>query len=141
MQIINPLNRSDSEEKIAFYKTEPYVIAADVYAEPKHKGRGGWTWYTGSAGWMYQFIIGSFLGIKKQGDHLLFSPCLPEEWENFDVNYQFQESTYHIRFIQTSAGNEKTVKVFLDDIVCEQGTIPLVNDGNHEVRVEYVGGG
>lgn len=142
MQIINPLNRSNSEEKIVIYKTEPYVIAADVYAEPKHKGRGGWTWYTGSAGWMYQFIIGSLLGIKKQGDHLQFAPCLPEEWKNFEVNYQFQESTYHIQYTQTGAGNKETIKVVLDDIVCENGRIPLVNDGkNHEVSIEWGYGG
>ena len=68
--MINPVNRGNTQEKIAIYKAEPYVIAADVYAEPLHKGRGGWTWYTGSAGWMYQLIIDSFIGLKKEADTL-----------------------------------------------------------------------
>ena len=69
LQMINPVNRGNNKEKIAIYKTEPYVIAADVYAEPLHKGRGGWTWYTGSAGWMYQLIIDSFIGLKRKQIH------------------------------------------------------------------------
>ncbi|MEP6948714.1 MAG: glucoamylase family protein, partial [Ginsengibacter sp.] len=101
LQMINPVNRSNTKEKIAVYKTEPYVIAADVYAEPKHKGRGGWTWYTGSAGWMYQLIIDSFIGLKREADTLRFAPCIPEEWKNFEVYYRFADSNYHIQFIQS----------------------------------------
>jgi len=137
MQILNPINKGNSEVKIAEYKKEPYVIAADVYAEPKHQGLGGWTWYTGSAGWMYQFIIGSFLGIKKQGDSLRFSPCLPNEWTTCEINYQFLNSTYHIQYTRSVSKDEKTMKVILNGVLLENGVIPLVNDGEiHEVKIE-----
>ncbi|MBC7626517.1 MAG: cyclic beta 1-2 glucan synthetase, partial [Ferruginibacter sp.] len=94
LQMINPLNRGNSVEKIAMYKSEPYVIAADVYAEKKHIGRGGWTWYTGSAGWMYQLITDYFLGMKKEGDSLRFEPCIPEEWDSFEIKYLFGKTIY-----------------------------------------------
>jgi cellobiose phosphorylase len=137
IQILNPVNKGNSEVKIAEYKKEPYVIAADVYAEPKHKGLGGWTWYTGSAGWMYQLIIGSFLGIKKQGDNLLFSPCLPDLWNSCEVNYRFMESTYHIQYTRSESQDKKTMKVSLNGIVLENGIVPLVNDSKiHEVKIE-----
>ena len=86
------------------YKTEPYVIAADVYAEPLHKGRGGWTWYTGSAGWMYQLIINSFIGLKREGDMLHFKPCIPPEWNSLKIKYQFEGKEFDIELVQE---NEK----------------------------------
>jgi len=137
LQMINPLNRGNNEEKIGIYKTEPYVIAADVYAEPMHKGRGGWTWYTGSAGWMYQLIIDSFIGLKREADTLKFTPCIPQEWQNFEINYRFVDSNYHIQFIQSASEVEKTMKVFLDEAEQENGIVPLINDGKaHEVKIE-----
>lgn len=137
LQMINPLNRGNNEEKIAIYKTEPYVIAADVYAEPMHKGRGGWTWYTGSAGWMYQLIIESFIGLKREADTLKFTPCIPEEWKDLEINYRFENSNYHIQFIQSASEVEKTMEVFLDEMVQKNGIIPLINDGKtHEVKIE-----
>ena len=137
LQMINPINRGNTEEKIAVYKTEPYVIAADVYAVEKHRGRGGWTWYTGSAGWMYQLIISSFIGLKREGNTLSFSPCIPKEWEDFEINYRFQNSYYQILFTQSLSGTENTMKIFLDETLQENGTIPLVNDGNtHVVKIE-----
>ncbi|MBA3673916.1 MAG: cyclic beta 1-2 glucan synthetase, partial [Chitinophagaceae bacterium] len=136
LQMINPLNRGNNNSKIAVYKTEPYVIAADVYAEPMHKGRGGWTWYTGSAGWMYQLIIGSFLGLRKEGNNLIFTPCVPPEWKEFEINYRFGESNYHIQFIQTISG-EKKMEVKVDGMAQENNAVPLINDGNaHEVMIE-----
>ena len=137
LQMINPINRGNTSDKIAMYKTEPYVIAADVYAEEKHKGRGGWTWYTGSAGWMYQLIINSFIGLKREGNTLSFSPCIPKEWENFEINYRFQNSVYHIQFSQSKSENEKKTKIFLDGMILQTESVPLENDGkNHEVRIE-----
>jgi cellobiose phosphorylase len=136
LQMINPVNRGSNIEKIAIYKTEPYVIAADVYAEPLHKGRGGWTWYTGSAGWMYQLITDSFIGLKREGDTLRFTPCIPEEWKNFEVSYRFQDTFYQIHFEQL-ASEEKNMRVFLDETIQEQNVISLVNDGKtHEVKIE-----
>ena len=137
LQMINPINRGNSKEKIAIYKTEPYVIAADVYAEPMHKGQGGWTWYTGSAGWMYQLIIDSFIGLKRESDTLMFTPCVPAEWKSFEVHYRFGESNYHLQFIQSTSEGEQTMKIFLDEMILENGSIPLINDGKtHEVKIE-----
>jgi cyclic beta-1,2-glucan synthetase len=90
LQMINPINRGNTADKIEVYKTEPYVIAADVYAEPLHKGRGGWTWYTGSAGWMYQLTIQSFIGFKKEGDKFYINPCFPETWPAVKLTYTYK---------------------------------------------------
>ncbi|MEO6490701.1 MAG: glucoamylase family protein [Ferruginibacter sp.] len=137
LQMINPLNRGNDEQKIAIYKTEPYVIAADVYAEPKHKGRGGWTWYTGSAAWMYQLIIDSFIGMKKEGNSLQFVPCFPPGWNEFTINYRFGKSNYHISFIQKNNAPENSIKIFVDELQMVNNILPLVDDGNlHEVKVE-----
>ena len=104
--MINPVNHGGSPEAIAIYKVEPYVVAADVYAVSPHTGRGGWTWYTGSAGWMYRLIVESLLGLRLEGDTLRFVPCLPLEWKTFKVHYRYRETIYHITVLQT--GDEKT---------------------------------
>jgi len=136
-QMINPINRSNSRDKIAIYKTEPYVIAADVYAEPLHKGHGGWTWYTGSAGWMYQLIINAFIGLKKEGNTLSFTPCIPREWESLELDYRFGETNYHIVFNQSSSALQKKTSISIDGTVQQNGTIPLISDGNtHQVTIE-----
>jgi cyclic beta-1,2-glucan synthetase len=135
LQMINPVNRGNSEEKIAIYKTEPYVIAADVYAESMHKGRGGWTWYTGSAGWMYQLIIGSFIGLTKEGDTLRFAPCIPAGWNTFELSYRFIDTTYDI-VVNQNVGSVQPMEVVLDGISQKDGKIHLVNDNNpHAVTI------
>ncbi len=136
LQMINPVNRGGDEASINKYKSEPYVIAADVYAEPLHKGRGGWTWYTGSAGWMYQMIIESFLGIKKTGNSLSFNPCIPENWGSVKINYRYGETYYHIEFLQTSAAGVQTKKLMVDNLEQETRSVCLLDDGvTHEVKV------
>jgi len=136
LQMINPLNRGNTADKIDVYKTEPYVIAADVYAEPKHKGRGGWTWYTGSAGWMYQLVISSFIGLKKEGNILNFDPCIPEEWNSYEVDYRFKDTNYHIRFIKEN-NIENNNRITVDGV--PQQHIVLINDGqSHEVIVDLL---
>ena len=143
LQMINPVNRSNSEIKISVYKTEPYVIAADVYAEPMHKGQGGWTWYTGSAGWMYQLILHSFIGLKREADKLIFDPCLPADWKEVDVYYNFETSRYHIHLTQTVISEEKPMQVFINNTEQPQPDIPLINDGKtHEVKMTiFIAGG
>src|SRR4029079_11398556 len=111
------------------------VIAADVYKQPNHRGRGGWTWYTGSAGWMYQLIINLFIGLKREGNSLSFTPCLPEEWSTVDVTYRFLTTVYSIHINQSKG--EKSMEVFENDKKLENGIIPLINDEKtHEIRVE-----
>ena len=134
MQMINPINHGATADTIAKYKVEPYVIAADIYAEPLHMGRGGWTWYTGSAGWMYQLIIESFLGLKRKGDILQFEPCIPSAWESFKIKYQFIETIYHITVLQDK--NQTALEVFVDEVAQSNKVIPLINDGKeHFVKV------
>ena len=83
--LLNPIAHGASSENMQIYKVEPYVMSADVYAAPPHTGRGGWTWYTGSSGWMYRLITESLLGIKLQADILRFNPCLPPQWQTFKI--------------------------------------------------------
>ena len=116
LQMINPLNRGNTVEKIAVYKAEPYVIAADVYAEPMHKGRGGWTWYTGSAGWMYQLILESFLGLKLEANTLHFNPCIPEDWPGVKIKYTYNSKLYNIELVQEKQGQKITQSLLVDGI-------------------------
>src|SRR4030095_15674821 len=85
--LINPIRHGDSAAAIATYKAEPYVVAADVYSVPPHVGRGGWTWYTGSAGWLYRLITESLLGLKLEINRLRLEPLFPKEWPSFEVHY------------------------------------------------------
>ena len=138
LQMINPLNRGNTVEKIAVYKSEPYVIAADVYAVKSHKGRGGWTWYTGSAGWMYQLITDYFVGLKKEGNTLRFEPCIPDDWASFDIKYHYGNTVYSISFLQSIGETTTAMKVFLDDAEQQNGTVVLHDDGiEHKVVVKF----
>jgi len=136
LAMINPVNHGKSAEEIQRYKVEPYVVAADVYAVPPHTGRGGWTWYTGSAAWMYRLIVESLLGLRLEVDKLFFEPCLPADWEGFTVHYRFRETIYHIRVKQKQAGEKKAATVTVDGVVQPGNTIALVDDGReHAVEV------
>ncbi len=133
--MINPVNHAKSPERIAAYKVEPYVVAADVYALSPHIGRGGWTWYTGSAGWMYRLIVESLLGLKLEVDRLRFAPCLPADWKSFKVHYRYRETLYHIDILQTLA-SDGGMTVTVDGIKQDGETIPLVDDRQeHSVEV------
>jgi cellobiose phosphorylase len=125
LKMINPINHGTTANEVAVYKTEPYVVAADVYGVHPHTGRGGWTWYTGSAGWMYQLILESFLGLKRSGDILYLEPCVPEEWQSFSVQYKYGNTIYRIQvFPHEGEHGEKQLST----------TIKLVDDGQvHEI--------
>ena len=106
--MINPVNHTKSAEAIATYKVEPYVMAADVYALAPHTGRGGWTWYTGSAGWMYRLALESLLGLKREGDKLRLAPCLPAGWPGFKLRYRYGDTVYRITVVRdASVGAEQ----------------------------------
>ena len=90
--MINPVNHAQSAAAVATYKVEPYVMAADVYAAAPHTGRGGWTWYTGSAGWMYRLALESLLGLRLEGDKLRLAPCLPASWPGFKLRYRYRDT-------------------------------------------------
>ena len=109
-------------------------MAADIYTVASHKGRGGWTWYTGSAGWMYQLILESFIGLKKQGTALYFTPCMPEDWGSVKMQYRYMDTLYLIEIVQTN--QKETTQIFLDDELQPDKKIPLVNDaGEHIVKI------
>ena len=125
--MINPVNHAKSIEATAIYKVEPYVVAADVYAAEPHSGRGGWTWYTGSAAWMYQLILESLLGLRLEVDKLYFSSCLPPDWDGFKMHYRYRETVYHIDIQQIPAGNDD-LKIRVDGNEQPDKTIHLVDD-------------
>ena len=132
LQLINPLNYGRDAATIATYKTEPYVIAADVYAEPLHKGRGGWTWYTGSAGWMYQLLTGSLLGIIRKADKLYFSPCIPAEWSSVKIRYCYFNTIYQVELLQ----QDTIPKIIIDGNETTNDHVLLVDDGvEHQVKI------
>jgi cellobiose phosphorylase len=131
--MINPVNHGGSAEGIATYKVEPYVVAADVYAVAPHTGRGGWTWYTGSAGWMYRLILESLLGLRLEVDRLYVEPCIPDDWEGFALHYRHRATVYHIKVVQ---GHEGATIVTVDGIEQQGASIPLVDDHmEHAVEV------
>jgi cellobiose phosphorylase len=125
--MINPVNHARSPEDINRYKVEPYVVAADVYAVSPHTGRGGWTWYTGSAGWMYRLIVESLLGLRLEDNKLRFVPCLPRDWKTFKIHYRFRETMYHITIRQSDTEKE-TMSVTVDGVHQADQTIPLLDD-------------
>ncbi|WP_231742695.1 GH36-type glycosyl hydrolase domain-containing protein [Polystyrenella longa] len=133
--LINPVKHGDSSDAIAIYRVEPYVVAADVYGVDPHTGRGGWTWYTGSAGWMYRLLIESFLGIELDIDKLRLQPCLPEAWTRFKIHYRFHETFYHISFDNEGA-NTSVQRLTLDGVEISESFIQLINDNqDHQVEV------
>jgi cellobiose phosphorylase len=133
--LINPVNHAGSPEEVATYRVEPYVVAADVYACPPHTGRGGWTWYTGSAAWMYRLIVESLLGLRLEVDRLRFAPCLPAEWKGFTVHYRYRETVYHINVRQTPVGSDET-SITVDGVGRYDDGIRLVDDRQeHSVEV------
>ena len=134
--IINPVNHAKSAAAVATYKVEPYVMAADVYALPPHIGRGGWTWYTGSAGWMYRLITESLLGLRLKVDELHFDPCLPAGWGGFKMHYRYRETVYHINIVQGSG----TAALTIDGEARAGSAIPLVDDRrDHTVELRLGG--
>jgi cyclic beta-1,2-glucan synthetase len=117
--LINPIHHGSTASSIKKYRAEPYVVAADVYGAEPHVGRGGWTWYTGSAGWMYRLILESLLGLHLDVDKLRFHPRPPRNWSSFKVHYRYRETFYHIT-IQCNAGDHD---VSSQDPVCDRNKI------------------
>jgi cyclic beta-1,2-glucan synthetase len=135
-QMINPLTHAVTPEDIHRYKVEPYVVAADVYTATGHLGRGGWTWYTGSASWMYRIGLETILGFTKHGDTLTMEPCIPSAWRQFSVDYRHGSAVFAIQVIRKGKGGE-VERVTVDGIERSDLTIPLADDGRrHEVVVQ-----
>lgn len=133
-QMLNPINHARTEQETARYKAEPYVVAADVYANSQHTGRGGWSWYTGAAGWMYQAAVESILGLHIHGDQLTLQPCISSEWKGYSMDYRYGQTHYEIT-VQNPQGRMSGIsELYLDEKPCEGDTLPLVDDGaTHKV--------
>jgi cyclic beta-1,2-glucan synthetase len=134
--LLNPIFHSDSKEKADVYRVEPYVICSDIYSKPPYLNRGGWTWYTGAAAWMYRFGLTALLGFKKTGDSLHIDPVIPPTWDGFEITYQFGETSYQIKVSNPAHISHNVERVKLDGKILDPKGISLVNDGQeHTVEV------
>jgi cyclic beta-1,2-glucan synthetase len=136
--MLNPINHANTRAAVHRYKVEPYVVSADVYATAPHVGRGGWTWYTGSAAWMYRTGLESILGFRVRGAMLLIDPCIPSAWRGFEIVFRYRSTRYDIA-VENPRGVSRGVTRVEVDGVAMAGTgapIPLKDDGaTHRVRV------
>ncbi|WP_429810348.1 GH36-type glycosyl hydrolase domain-containing protein [Ensifer sp. B1-9] len=129
--MLNPINHALSAEDSERYVVEPYVVSADIYGAAPHTGRGGWTWYTGSAGWLYRVGLEAILGIRRQGGQLFIEPCMPTNWPGFEVDFRFGSATYCIK-ISRKRGHRRTL--MMDDEELHDLSVPLADDGrNHQI--------
>jgi cyclic beta-1,2-glucan synthetase len=134
--MLNPINHGRTPADVARYKTEPYVMAGDVYAHPPHAGRGGWSWFTGSAGWMYQAGIGSILGLRRRGSTFVIDPCIPSSWNSYRIDWRFLDTRYEIMVCNPMHRCRGVAAVTLDGVPADAAAIPLLNDGKtHTVQV------
>jgi cellobiose phosphorylase len=145
--MLNPINHGSQPKQIERYKVEPYVMCADIYGAPPHTGRGGWTWYTGAAGWMYRLSVETLLGLQLEADRLSLTPCIPDDWQTYKIHYRYRETVYHITVNRVVEQPEHMIRVTLDGTVVDgagvdgarrpHGLIPLVDDHReHYVEVE-----
>jgi cyclic beta-1,2-glucan synthetase len=140
-EMLSPLNHTHTAEETARYMVEPYVIAADIYSHPQHTGRGGWTWYTGSASWFYRLGVEYILGLKLHGDHFTIEPRIPPNWPGYSMTYRYRTSSYHISVENPNSGMCCVQAIELDGSVLPSQEVPLVDDGRkHEVRVVICAG-
>lgn len=136
--LLNPINHAATRMGVYRYKVEPYVMAADVYAEPPHTGRGGWTWYTGSAGWMLRVGLESILGFRVHADQLLMEPCIPREWHQYEIRFRRGTSTYEILVLNPNGVNRGISQCEVDGKKLDPPPklLPLIDDGKvHQIRL------
>jgi cyclic beta-1,2-glucan synthetase len=126
--LLNPVRHGDTPEKIETYKIEPYVVAADVYAVAPHIGRGGWTWYTGSAGWMYRLLMENLLGVNLAGGQLRLAPRMPQTWTAFKIHYRYRQTVYHITITRLAQDAPASSELTLDGKQLTEMLIPLCDD-------------
>jgi len=137
--ILNPIYNSDSPAKAQCYRVEPYVVAADVYGVPPYTGRGGWTWYTGSAGWMYRLGMESILGCQREGDKLRISPCIPRDWQGYEIIYRSGDTTYHIKVENPNHVNRGIQQLTVDGEKYPSNAITLQDDGDEHTVSAIMG--
>ncbi len=137
VSFLNPINHALDPLAVERYRVEPYALAGDVYSQPPHAGRGGWTWYTGSAAWFYRLLHEVILGIDRQADTLRFHPRVPASWSQFKLHYRYYQTFYHIEYTQTPA-HQGPIRLTLDGLTLQDETLKLVNDQReHAVEVLF----
>lgn len=135
-RMLNPVHRISSRSKVQRYKVEPYVVAGDVYAEPPHVGCGGWTWYSGAAGWLYRAGVESMLGFRLRGATLCIDPCIPRDWPGYSIQFRYHAAVYHILVSNPHKVARGVTLTELDGTVLIVGDpIPLDTAGEHEIRI------
>ena len=135
-RMINPIEHTRTKEASFKYKVEPYVISADVYGTGNLVGRGGWTWYTGSASWFYKAGIEYILGLKIQNNILSINPCIPKEWEDYLIRYKYRRSVYNIKVKNPNGKNTGIVSFKVNGKEIPEKQIKLIDDGNiYEIEV------
>ncbi|HSK97798.1 MAG TPA: protein ndvB, partial [Euzebyales bacterium] len=140
--MVNPVNHVRTPDGVERYRGEPYVIAADIYAHPMHVGRGGWTWYTGSAGWMYQVAIDGLLGLRQRGAAFSIDPCIPAMWPGFSLEWRRGATLYRIRVENPAHRCRGVAAARLDGAPVDADAIPLADDGAaHDVTIVLGGSG
>ncbi len=130
-RMLNPLTHATSAESVERYRVEPYVVAADVYTAEGQAGRGGWTWYTGSASWMYRVGLESLLGFTRRGDRLVIDPRVPDDWDHFEIDYRHGASRYAIRVESPARVGREGALTTVDGVSSDDGAIALHDDGGH----------
>jgi cyclic beta-1,2-glucan synthetase len=135
--LLNPIHHSSGWADLHRYKVEPYAIAADVYSEPPHEGRGGWTWYTGAAAWFYRAGLEWILGFQKWGSALSIDPCIPKDWKRFEIVYRHGDALYRITVENPKGVYRGVSRISLDGIqLSAEALVPLVDDAReHQVQV------
>jgi cyclic beta-1,2-glucan synthetase len=134
--MLNPINHMRTPEGVERYRGEPYAVAADVYAHPMHVGRAGWTWYTGSAGWMYQAAIEALLGLRRQASTFTMNPCIPSTWTRYSLEWRAGHARYRITVNNPERLCRGVILAELDGTPVDPGAIPLVDDDlTHEVII------
>ena len=134
--MLNPINHARSAVEVERYKGEPYVMAGDVYGRPPHAGRAGWSWYTGSAAWMYRAAIESVLGLRRRGTHFSINPCIPSSWPAYEITWRVETTRYVISVSNPGRLCRGVVESSVDGVGVNPDAIPLVLDGGtHQVRI------
>ena len=136
--ILNPIKHSSTRADIYRYKVEPYVVCADVYAEPSHVGRGGWTWYTGSAGWMYRAGLEWILGFRLRGATLVIDPCIPKSWPGFAIAFRYRSARYDIVVENPNGVSRGVSRIVVDGQVLQTPGAPITlsdDAATHHIRV------
>jgi cyclic beta-1,2-glucan synthetase len=134
--MLNPLTHTRTRDEVHRYRVEPYVVAADLYSQPPHTARGGWTWYTGSAGWMYRVGVESILGLTRRDGALRIDPCIPKAWPGYEMVFRIGRATYRIRVENPHGVNRGVARIEMDGVDQTGRDIDIPDDGaTHEVKV------